>query len=89
MKYRVLVRDKTGKYRLGSPSEAGDVRVYVFNVRVSDLRAFGQDDLGAARSLLEDRKSIPTECLERYHITKVGQLEGGGRTINVECGDKQ
>jgi hypothetical protein len=89
MKYRVLVRDKAGKYRLGSPSEPGDVRVYVFNVRVADLRPFGQGDLTAARGLLEYTQSIPNECLGRYHVTKIGQLEGGSRTINVECSEAQ
>lgn len=87
MRYRELVRDKAGKYRLGSPSEPGDVKVYVFAVHVDDLQASGQDELLQARRFLEFKKATPVECLGRYRITKIGQLEGGNRTINVECAD--
>ena len=85
MRYRVLVRDAAGKYRPGSPSEPGDVRVYVFSVRVSDLRQFGHDDLRAARGLLEKTQSVPSECLSRYRVVEIGRIEGGIRTISVEC----
>jgi hypothetical protein len=89
MTYEVLVRDKTGKYRLGNPAESSDVKVYVFSVHVNSLRQFAQDELLAARALLEQRRSVPAECQGRYRVTKIGRLESGGRTISVECGDEQ
>ena len=85
MRYEVLVRDKSGKFRLDGGAESSDVKVYVFSVHINSLRQFGQDELLSARALLEQRRSIPSECRGRYRVSKIGRLEGGGRTISVEC----
>lgn len=85
LQYRSLVRDKTGKHRLGSPNGPGEVTVYVFSVHVNDIRAFGHEDLLSARRMLEAKRSVPSECSGRYRVTEIGRIEGGIRTISVEC----
>ncbi len=99
LSYRVVLRDQTGKIRLvrdyeghsrpAEVAEPGDVKVFIFGIHVDSLHRLGEDDVLAARTLLESTNSIPKECAGKYSVTEIGRLEGGLRTISVECDPAQ
>ena len=71
--------------RTESQGRPQDTPVYIYSVHINSIRYFGEDERQAAEALVTNTDSTPAVCKKGVSLTKIGRLEGGGRTISVVC----